>query len=74
MTGGGDQPKRSRRRRDRLGSRRSPEVPERCRPVLRDLNCRRRIERAEFVGITDRYAAHHTVVIDGVLTEPPQGG
>ena len=42
--------------------------------ALRDLDGRRRIERAEFVGIAGRYAAHHTIVIDGVLTEPPQWG
>ena len=42
--------------------------------ALRDLDGRRRVERAEFVGIADRHAAHHTVVIDGVLTEPPQRG
>jgi uncharacterized protein with HEPN domain len=42
--------------------------------ALRDLDGRRRVERAEFVGIADRHAAHHTVVIDDVLTEPPQRG
>jgi hypothetical protein len=46
----------------------------RTRSALRDLDGRRRIERAELVGITDRYSAHHAVVIDGVLTEPPQWG
>jgi len=33
------------------------------------------VERAEaFVGIADRHAAHHAVVIDGVLTEPHTRG
>jgi hypothetical protein len=33
-----------------------------------------RVERAEFVGVADRHAAHHAVVVEGVLTEPPERG